>query len=98
MRRAAYTISEGKGAPWYGIGPDLARIKHAIARDEAAVQSVSTVTTEVCGLHDDALSVPRVFGSDGVTAEVLPDLAPEETEALAKSAWLLKTPSEQISL
>ena len=34
VRRAAYTIIEGKGATWYGIGAALARIVQAVRDDE----------------------------------------------------------------
>ncbi|MEM0948514.1 MAG: L-lactate dehydrogenase [Pseudomonadota bacterium] len=98
VRRAAYTIIEGKGATWYGIGAGLARIVRAIARDEAAVLSVSTMTAEVCGLRDVALSVPRVVGANGVSAELFPDLEADETAALKASATLLKSLADQISL
>jgi hypothetical protein len=50
VRNAAYTIIEGKGATWYGIGGGLARIVGAIAGDEQAVLSVSTVEPEVLGV------------------------------------------------
>ena len=60
VRRAAYTIIEGKGATWYGIGAGLARLAAAIARDERAVFSVSIATAEVEGVTDVALSIPRV--------------------------------------
>ncbi len=98
VRHAAYTIIDGKGATWYGIGAGLARIVRAIARDEAAVLSVSTMTGEVCGVRDVALSVPRVVGRSGVSAELFPDLAPEESEALTASATLLKTLADQVTV
>ena len=50
VRRAAYTIIEGKGATWYGIGAGLARIVSAIAQDEGAVLTVSTLG-EVMGVR-----------------------------------------------
>lgn len=97
VRRAAYTIIEGKGATWYGIGAGLARIVSAIASDEQAVLTVSTVSN-VLGVSDVACSVPRVVGAQGVSAEMLPDLSEQETEALRASAELLKTTVEQVSL
>ena len=74
VRNAAYTIIAGKGATWYGIGAGLARIVRAIAADEQAVFSVSIVTAEVEGIRDVALSVPRVVGAQGVTAQLFPEL------------------------
>jgi L-lactate dehydrogenase len=91
VRNAAYTIIEGKGATWYGIGGGLARIVGAIAGDEQAVLSVSTVEPEVLGVPDVALSLPRLVGAGGVSATLWPDLDPEETEKLRASAEILKT-------
>ena len=64
VRRAAYTIIAGKGATWYGIGAGLARIVAAIAGDESAVLSVSTVEDEVMGVTD---RIAAVVGRAGVT-------------------------------
>ena len=88
-RRAAYRIIEGKGATWHGIGAGLARIVRAIAADEGAVLSISTLTREVGGVPSVTLSLPRVLAAKGITAELRPDLDQPETEALAASARLL---------
>lgn len=97
-RRAAYRIIAGKGATWYGIGAGLARIVRAIAADEQAVLSVSMLTSEVAGVRDVALSLPRVVGRSGIAADLMPDLDRGEAEALAASATLLKQTSERIDL
>jgi L-lactate dehydrogenase len=44
VKQAAYTIIEGKGATWYGIGAGLSRIVRAITDDERTVLSVSQVS------------------------------------------------------
>jgi L-lactate dehydrogenase len=98
VRNAAYTIIEGKGATWYGIGAGLERIVRAIARDEQAVLSVCLLTREVEGIHDVALSVPRVVGAAGVSAALFPELDAEEHAALERSARLLKDTSSAIDL
>ncbi|MBY6202359.1 L-lactate dehydrogenase [Maritalea mobilis] len=97
VRNAAYTIIEGKGATWYGIGGGLARIVGAIAGDEQAVLSVSTVEGEVLGVPDVALSLPRLVGREGVSATLMPELSRDETEGLRASAELLKNLVEQIA-
>ncbi len=97
VRRAAYTIIEGKGATWYGIGAGLARIAEAIARDQQAVLTVSTVS-DVLGVSDVACSLPRVVGALGVTQELMPDLDNAEREGLSASAALLKDLVEQVPL
>jgi len=88
-RRAAYTIIEGKGATWYGIGAGLARIVAAIEADEQAVLSVSCVS-DVLGVERVACSLPRVVGRAGVVAELMPELSDEERRGLRASAELLK--------
>jgi L-lactate dehydrogenase len=98
VRRAAYRIIEGKGATWYGIGAGLARIVRAVAADEGAVLSVSILTAEVEGVRDVALSVPRVVGAGGVTADLFPELDAAEHQALAASARLLKETAAAVEL
>ncbi|MBS0126401.1 L-lactate dehydrogenase [Thetidibacter halocola] len=98
VRRAAYTIIEGKGATWYGIGAGLARIVQAIGRDEQAVLSVSIVEPDALGVPDVALSLPRLVGAQGVTATLWPDLDAGETEALRHSAEVLKAMADSVPL
>ncbi len=98
VRNAAYTIINGKGATWYGIGAGLERIVRAVARDEQAVLSVSVLTREVAGVRDVALSVPRVVGATGVSAMLFPDLEPEEHAALERSARLLRDTAAALEL
>lgn len=86
VRTAAYTIISGKGSTYYGIGAGLARIVEAIDGDERAVLSVSTVTDSVEGVEQVPLSLPRIVGARGVTAELRPDLDDAERAALKKSA------------
>ncbi|MCR8546781.1 L-lactate dehydrogenase [Salipiger sp. P9] len=96
VRRAAYRIIEGKGATWYGIGAGLARIVQAVRDDQRAVLSVSTVTPEVEGVRDVALSLPRVVGRAGVLATLTPELAGDEAAALRQSAEMLKQTAEAL--
>lgn len=90
VRRAAYTIIEGKGATWYGIGAGLSRIVAAIAGNEQAVLSVSIVEPDVLGIADIALSLPRTVGCDGVSATLWPELSEDEGQALTASARILR--------
>ena len=58
VRRAAYTIINGKGATFYGIGSALARIVNVILHDQRAVMTVGTPTALVCAaavLHKAAI-------------------------------------------
>ena len=98
VRKAAYRIIAGKGATCHGIGAGLARIVRAISADEAAVLSVSTVTRDIAGQRDVALSLPRVVGRAGVVGELRPDLDAAETDLLAASARLLAETAATLAL
>ena len=89
VRSAAYTIIEGKGATWYGIGAGLARIVGSIADDERTVLTVSQVGDEIEGVRDIALSLPRIIGREGVLATLMPDLDANERAALKHSAEVI---------
>ncbi|OCW57937.1 L-lactate dehydrogenase [Hoeflea olei] len=89
VRGAAYTIIEGKGATWYGIGAGLARIVRAIIGDERAVLSVSQVNPDIEGISDVPLSLPRIVGAEGVIANLMPDLDAGERAALKQSAEVI---------
>lgn len=88
VRGAAGTIIEGKGATWWGIGGGLARLCAAIGSGEDAVLTVSTVA-DVMGVRNVAVSLPRVVGSDGVTASFAPSLDDGERAALERSARII---------
>ncbi|EIE53089.1 L-lactate dehydrogenase [Citreicella sp. 357] len=96
VRRAAYRIIEGKGATWYGIGAGLARIVQAVGGDQRSVLSVSIVTPEVEGVSDVALSLPRVVGREGVIATLRPELSSTESDALRRSAEMLKDTASRL--
>ncbi|MEP0520380.1 MAG: L-lactate dehydrogenase [Hyphomicrobiales bacterium] len=98
VRKAAYHIINGKGATWYGIGAGLARIIKAIAQDQQAVLSVSTMTPNVQGIEDVALSLPRIIGANGVVGDLMPSLNEAERKALAASARLLKETATNIEI
>lgn len=98
VRRAAYTIIDGKGSTYYGIGAGLARIARAILGDEGAVLSVSIRTGEVAGVEDVALSLPRLVGQGGVAADLMPDLDAGELDALRDSARMLKETADKVRL
>ncbi|WP_299862310.1 L-lactate dehydrogenase [uncultured Hoeflea sp.] len=89
VRGAAYTIIEGKGATWYGIGAGLARVVQAIIDDERAVFSVSQVSADIEGISDVALSLPRIVGRDGIIANLMPELDVGERAALKGSAEVI---------
>ncbi len=93
VRNAAYRIIEGKGATYYGIGAGIARIARAIEDDEGAVMTLSNVD----GFGGVSLSLPRVLKANGIETTIQPVLSNEETEALEKSAEILKKAAAELS-
>ena len=94
MRNAAYRIIEGKGATYYGIGAGIARIARAIGDDEGAVLTLSNID----GFGGVSLSLPRVLKANGIESTIQPVLSNDETEALKRSAELLKAAAAEIKL
>ncbi len=90
VRRAAYRIIEGKGSTYHGIGAGLARLVRAILTDERSAFTLSTLTPEVEGVREVALSLPRILGASGVLRTLEPQLSPSECQALGHSAQVLK--------
>jgi len=91
VRRAAYSIIEGKGATYYGIGAGLTRIAQAIRDDERAVLTLSNI--DVPGFNDVSFSLPRVIGAAGILSTLRPSLSREEGHALEQSAEILRRTS-----
>jgi len=86
VRDSAYHIIDYKGSTYYGIGLSLVRISGAILRNENSVLTVSTLLRGEYGIHDICLSVPCIVGENGVVRIIDARLAPEEQEALSRSA------------
>jgi L-lactate dehydrogenase len=97
VRRAAYTIIEGKGATYYGIGAGIAHIARAILSDQRTIITVSMVEPSVVGVGPVALSLPRVVGSTGVVSTLHPFLTDDEQQGLVKSANILKEAATQVT-
>lgn len=98
VRRAAYRIIAGKGATWHGIGAGLARLVEVIRDDERAVMTVSTLTPEIEGVEQVALSLPRVVGAAGAVRTLAPELDAPERDALARSAAILKEAADALGV
>ena len=90
VRHSAYRIIQGKGATYFGVGAGLARISRAIRDNERAVFTVSMPTEEIQGVSDVSLSLPRIVGAEGIVGTLKPDLSERETEALQRSAEILR--------
>jgi L-lactate dehydrogenase len=98
VRGAAYSIIQGKGATWFGVGGGIARMAQVIQGDERALITCSMLTSECHGVRDVALSLPRVLGAGGVVATFVPTLNAGESAALQLSAAILKQVAEGVRL
>ena len=96
-RRAAYRIIERKGATYYAVASGLVRIIQAILRDESTVLTVSSLVAGCCGLGEVCLSLPCIVNRTGVARVLPPPLAPDELEALGRSARILQEAQSSLS-
>ena len=96
VRRAAYKIIAGKGATYYGIGSALARIVDVVLRDQRSILTVCTPATEVAGIPDVTVALPRLVGGAGVLATYPQPLNSQEQAKLEQSAKLVKAAIEGV--
>jgi L-lactate dehydrogenase len=90
VRKAAYTIIGGKGATYYGIGSALSRIVDVILHDQRSILTVCTPATEVAGVPDVTVALPRLVGGSGVIETFPLPLNEEESELLRRSAQVIQ--------
>jgi L-lactate dehydrogenase len=97
VRRAAYSIIQGKGATYYGIGSALASVVRAILRDERAIRTVCSPLEEVAGVKDVTLSLPHLLGDGGVIGTLPLPYDAEESAQLHASASIIREAIESVS-
>jgi L-lactate dehydrogenase len=96
VRRAAYSIIQGKGATYYGVGSALARIASAILGDQRSVLTVCTPEPAVAGVPDVTVALPRLVGGAGVLETLPLALAVSEQDALARSAAIVRRAIDEL--
>jgi L-lactate dehydrogenase len=96
IRRAAYSIIDGKGATYYGIGAALARLTATILNDRRSVLTVCCPAADVAGLGDVTLSVPRLVGGRGVLETFPLPLDPDESAGLRSSAAVVRKALDEL--
>lgn len=96
VRRAAYSIIEGKGATYYGIGSALARIADAILDDQRAVLTVCSPMPQVVDVLDVTLALPHIVGRQGILGTLPLPLRGAEETALQASAKIIKAAIDEI--
>jgi L-lactate dehydrogenase len=89
VRRAAYTIINGKGATYYGIGSALSRIVDVILHDQRSILTVCTPAADVSGISDVTIALPRLVGGDGVLETFPLPLSDHERSLLRRSAEIV---------
>ena len=98
VRRAAYRIIEGKGATNYGIGSALARIVNVIINDQRSIMTICSQIEQVAGVPNVTISMPHLFGGDGVLSSIPLTLDPTENAALKASAVVVCEAIESLDL
>jgi L-lactate dehydrogenase len=86
VRHAAYSIIDGKGATYYGIGSALSRIVNVLLHDKRSILTVCAPLSEIAGVQDVTLAMPRLVGGDGILETFPLPLAEEEAAQLGASA------------
>jgi L-lactate dehydrogenase len=96
VRGAAYTIITGKSATYYGIGSALSRIVDVILHDQRAVMTVGAPTSDVVGIRNVTVSMPRLVGGQGVLETFPLPLNEEETTGLRDSARVIRQALDEL--
>lgn len=96
VRDAAYEIIRRKGATYYAVALAVARLLESILQDQHSVLTVSTYVDGWQGIRDVYLGMPCVVGWSGVERMVELPLAPEELEALRRSAEVLRRAADEV--
>lgn len=97
VRRAAYTIINGKGATYYGIGCALARIVDVVLHDQRAILTVCAPTANVAGVKDVTVALPRLVGGAGVLETFPLPLSPVEETQLKASAGVIRQALDELA-
>ena len=97
-RDAGYSVVRLKGATFYAIGAGLTEIVEAILRNQSTVLTVSSLVNNYCGINDICLSLPTALNQSGVEWVLPMALNQQETEAMCRSAEVLRTVIEPLNL
>ncbi|SMP61513.1 L-lactate dehydrogenase [Neorhodopirellula lusitana] len=98
VRKAAYRIIEGKGATYYGIGSALARIVDVVLHDQRSIMTICSRIENVAGIENITISMPHLFGGEGVMASIPLMLDDSEQASLKASATIVRDVIDSISL
>jgi L-lactate dehydrogenase len=90
VRHAAYSIINGKGATYYGIGSALSRIVDVVLHDQRSILTVCAPSAEVAGVPDVTVALLRLVGGDGILETFSLPLNEVEAGQLRKSAQQIR--------
>ncbi len=96
VRDAAYSIIEGKGATYYGIGAALSEIVDVILHNRRSIMTVCTPVPEVAGVKDVTVSLPHLVGGSGVISSFPPALNEMEQDLLHRSASIIREAIDEL--
>jgi L-lactate dehydrogenase len=96
VRRAAYSIIDGKGATYYGIGSALSRIVDVILHDQRSILTVCAPTADVVAVRNVTIALPRLVGGGGVIETFPLPLSEEESRALRTSAEQIRQALDEL--
>lgn len=96
VRRAAYHIIEGKTATYYGIGSALAGITKVLLQDERSILTICSPMANIAGIENVTVSMPFLFGGNGVIETLPLPMTDDELGKLQKSASIVKEAIDSI--
>ncbi len=97
VHEAAKQIKEGKSATHYGIASGIARICQSIVHNTNAILSVGVVHAEIEGVPEVCVSLPMLVNAGGAHLLAYPALDGPESEALQRSAGIVKEVTDSIA-
>jgi L-lactate dehydrogenase len=98
VRGAAYSIIQGKGATYYGIGSALATIVDVILHDQRAILTVCSPMPQIQGVRDVTLALPQLVGGAGVIDKLHLPLDEVEQEQLRTSAQTIRSAIDSLAI
>lgn len=96
VRDAAYSMIEGKGATYYGIGGGLSEIVKVVLDNRRSIMTVCTPMPEINGVPHVTVSLPHLVGGSGIIASFPPELNDHECERLKHSATTIKSAIDEL--
>ena len=98
IRTSGGKIIERKGATFYAIAISVCHIVDCLFGSSNRVMTVSSMLHGEYGIDDVCLSIPFIFGPQGICGNVLPAMTEQELEKLQHSADVLKGVIKQVNI